>query len=273
MWEAAPSAENDLARVSAVRAVLRSSYARVFPQGPLDVLRQVVLFATAYYAYRLTRGWIDGPQGAAIAFDNARDLIHIEYSLGLFIEPDVHRFFREIDPLIWVANIIYMNAQTVVVLAALVYIYLAHNERFYFVRNMFVVSMAIALIGYVVFPTAPPRFFFAEYGFIDTVSQFTDVEKEDSVNALFNPYAAVPSMHCAFAIMIGFTLARVCKTRVARTLWAIYPFVMTWVVVVTANHWWLDAALGAATAAASAYAAAWLARARPTAWAFSPARA
>ncbi len=237
------------------------------------MLRQIALFATAYYVYRLTRGWIDGPQGAAIAFDNARDLIGIESALGLFFEPSVHSFFRDVDPLIWFANLVYMNAQTTVVLAALVFIYLVHNERFYFVRNMFVVSMAIALVGYTVFPTAPPRFFFAEYGFIDTVSQFTQVEDEDSVNPLFNPYAAVPSMHCAFAIMIGATLARVCKHRFARIAWAIYPLVMSWVVVVTANHWWLDAALGAATAAVSAYAAAWLARARPTAWAFTPARA
>lgn len=237
------------------------------------MLRQIALFATAYYVYRLTRGWIDGPQGAAIAFDNARDLIGIESALGLFFEPSVHSFFRDVDPLIWFANLVYMNAQTTVVLAALVFIYLVHNERFYFVRNMFVVSMAIALVGYTVFPTAPPRFFFAEYGFIDTVSQFTKVEEEDSVNLLFNPYAAVPSMHCAFAIMIGATLARVCKHRFARIAWAIYPLIMSWVVVVTANHWWLDAALGAATAAVSAYAAAWLARARPAAWAFTPARA
>jgi len=256
-----------------VQGRLRSAYAGVFPQGPLDVLRQILLFAGAYYAYRLTRGWIDGPQGAAVAFDNARDLIGIEAALGLFIEPAVHEFFRDIDPLIGFANLIYLNAQTTVVLAALVFIYLAHNERFYFVRNMFVVSMVIALIGYAVFPTAPPRFFFPEYGFQDTVSSFASVDKEDSVNVLFNPYAAVPSMHCAFAIMIGVTLARLCRFRLARIAWAVYPVVMTWVVVVTANHWWLDAALGAATAAVSAYAAAWLARARPAAWAFSPARA
>jgi hypothetical protein len=151
--------------------------------------------------------------------------------------------------------------------------YLFHNERFYFVRNMFMVSMGIALIGYIVYPTAPPRFFFAEYNFIDTVSQAVDVDQNASVNALFNPYAAVPSMHCAFAMMLGFTFMRVCKHRVSRWLWGAYPFVMTWCVVVTANHWWMDAALGAATAAVSAYAALWLARARPTVWAFSPAKA
>ncbi len=246
--------------------------ARVLPQGPVDLLRQIALLAVAYYAYRLTRGYIDNPQGAAVAFENARHLIRIEDSLGLFVEPSLHEFFRDVDPLNWFANMLYMNAQTTVVLTALFWMYWVHNERFYFVRNMFVVSFVIALVGYMVFPTAPPRFF-GEYGFEDTVSNFAGVEPKDSVNALFNPYAAVPSMHCAFALMIGIPLMRLSRHRVTRVLWAVYPAVMMWCVVVTANHWWLDAALGAATAAASAYAAAWLARARPAAWAFSPAQA
>ena len=62
----------------------------------------------------------------------------------------------------------YINAQTSVTRRALVYLYLFHNRRFYFVRNMFMVAMGIALVGYIVFPTAPPRFF-PEWGFIDSV--------------------------------------------------------------------------------------------------------
>lgn len=247
------------------------AYHRVFPRGPLDVLLQFGLLIGVYYVYRLTRGWVDGPQGAAIAFDHARDLVEIEQALGLFFEPAWNQYFRD-TALIDVANLIYINAQTSVVLSALVFLYLFHTERFNFVRNMFMVSMGIALIGYAVYPTAPPRFF-PELGFEDTIATFTGVTQQDSLNLLFNPYAAVPSMHCAFAIMLGATLARVCKHRISRVLWAIYPLVMMWTVVVTGNHWWLDAALGAATAAASAYAAAWLARARPAAWAFEPARA
>jgi hypothetical protein len=245
----------------------------VFPHGPLDALRQIAIFATAYYAYRLTRGAIDDPQGTAVAFENARTLISLEKSTGTFIEPAVHQFFRDIAVLRDAATLLYMNAQTTIVLAALIYIYLRHNERFYFVRNMFVVSMGLALIGYMVFPTAPPRFFFAEYNFVDVVSRFNDVGPESPANSLFNPYAAVPSMHCCFALLIGIPLARMAKHRVTRILWGLYPLVMCWCVIVTANHWWLDAALGAAVAAISAYAAAWLARARPTVWAFEPSRA
>lgn len=252
---------------------LKRLYRRAFPHGGIDALRQIAIFAVAYYVYRLTRGWIDGPQGTIIAFDHARDLISIEQSLGLFFEPSMHQFFRDIEPLREFANLLYMNAQTTIVLGALIYIYFAHNDRFYFVRNAFVVSMLIALAGYALYPTAPPRFFFAEYNFIDTVSTFTNVDPNDQVNALFNPYAAVPSMHCCFAILVSVPLARISKHRATRIFWTIYPLVMIWCVIVTANHWWLDAAFGALTAAASFYAAGWLARARPDAWAFTPARA
>jgi hypothetical protein len=252
---------------------LRPLAERLFPHGPLDVLRQVLLFASVYYAYRLTRGAVDDPNGASIAFQHARDLIQIERSTGLFFEQHVQDWTGGWNVAIDFASWIYINAQTTIVLAALVFIYLFHNERFYFVRNMFMVAMGIALIGYIVFPTAPPRFF-PEWGFQDAVSNFTGVEPDDvKVNALFNPYAAVPSMHCCNALLIGLSLAQMCKWRVTRLAWALYPLLMVWVVVATANHWTLDAVLGAATAAVSFYAARWLARARPAAWAFSPAKA
>ena len=246
---------------------------RVFPHGPLDVLRQILLFASAYYAYRLTRGAIDDPQGATTAFQNARHLIGIEQATGLFIEPTVQTWTSGWSFALDAASWIYINAQTTICLAALIYMYLFHNERFYFVRNMFIVGMVIALVGYLLYPTAPPRFF-PELGFQDAVSDFTGVDHNDvSVNALFNPYAAVPSMHCCNALLIGWSLAQMCKLRSFRILWALYPVIMFWVVVSTGNHWTLDAVLGAATAGASFYAARWLARARPTAWAFSPAKA
>jgi membrane-associated phospholipid phosphatase len=169
------------------------------------------------------------------------------------------------------ASWLYVNAQTTITLSALLYLYLRQNRSFYFVRNMFMIAMAIALVGYIVFPTAPPRFM-PEWGFIDSVSDFTGVHVSHAsatASALFNPYAAVPSMHVAFALMIGWPLARLTKHKVVRVAWLLYPFLMAFVIVVTANHFIVDALLGALTAAASAYGARWLARARPNVWRFS----
>jgi small-conductance mechanosensitive channel len=80
-------------------------------------------------------------------------------------------------------------------------------------------------------------------------------------------------MHVCFALMIGVPLARLSKHRFARIAWALYPLLVTFVIVATANHFLADAFLGAVTAVLAAWAAAWLARARPAAWAFSPAEA
>jgi hypothetical protein len=80
-------------------------------------------------------------------------------------------------------------------------------------------------------------------------------------------------MHVGFALMIGIPLARLCHHRVTRIAWAMYPLLVTFVIVSTANHFIADAVLGVATVGAAGWAAAWLARARPAAWAFSPAKA
>jgi hypothetical protein len=243
--------------------------ARVLPHGWVDALRQVSLFTAAYLAYRLVRGLVEGDANAAFA--HARDLISIESKLHLFVEPSIQAWASGSHALMLSASWLYVNAQTSITLAALLYVYMRHNSSFYFVRNMFMIAMAIALVGYTVFPTAPPRFM-PEWGFIDSVSDSTSVHVSHAsglMTALFNPYAAVPSMHVAFALMIAWPLAKLARHGAVRVLWVAYPFLMTFVIVVTANHFILDALLGAMTAAASAYGARWLARARPAVWRFS----
>src|SRR5207302_197911 len=247
----------------------RPMQARVLPQGWRDLLRQVSLFVSTFLVYDVVRGLVEG-RGKA-AFENARELISIERTLHLFVEPSLQAWASGSHLVMVGTSWLYVNAQTSITIGALLYLYLRHNRSFYFVRNMLMIAMPIALIGYVVFPTAPPRFL-PEWGFIDSVSDLTPVNvshSSASMSALFNPYAAVPSMHVAFAIMIAWPLARLARHSAARVLWVVYPFLMTFVIVVTANHFILDALLGALTAAISAYGAHWLARARPGAWRFS----
>ena len=256
----------------AVIARLRHLEDRLLPHGILDVVRQVALFAAAYWCYRLVRGAADGK--AADAFQNGRDLISLERGMHSFIEPSVQTWVSGKEWLIDFASWMYVNSHFSITLGALVFIYLRRNASFYFIRNMFMVAMGLALVGYVVFPTAPPRFF-PEWGFTDSVSDFTGIPQDSvAVNALFNPFAAVPSMHVAFALMLGWPLARLVKHRVFKVAWFLYPFLVTFVVVATGNHFWMDAFLGAVVACASAYVAKYVfARARPTVWAFSPVRA
>jgi hypothetical protein len=252
---------------------LRKLPARLLPQGPWDVVRQVLLFAVVYYAYRITRGAVDDPAGAAVAFDNAREVIHLERSLGIFAEPDVQQWVSGSPLLLDASSWLYVNAQFTVTMGALVYLYLAHNPSFYFVRNMFTVAMGIAVLGYVLVPTAPPRFF-PELGFADSVAAMTGVQHDSGlVGTLFNPYAAIPSMHVAFALMIAVPIARLARHRFVRVAWSLYPLLVVFVIVATANHFFIDAFAGLGTAAIAGSAAAWLGRARPGAWAFDPAKA
>jgi len=241
---------------------------RLMPHGLNDILRQILLFGITYYAYSVVRGAVNGR--AVAAFQHARQLISIERTLHVFVEPSVQAWASGSHLLVVVSTWIYINAQSSITLGALAFLYLFHNQRFYFVRNMFVVAMLIALLGYVFYPTAPPRML-PEWGFFDSVSDLTGVHPDNaSVNAFFNQYAAVPSMHVGFAVMVGGTMVRVIHNRLAQAAWLIYPLVITFVTVVTANHFLADAFLGALTAGLGALAATWLARTRPEVWGFGP---
>lgn len=251
-------------------ARLSTVQARLLPHGPLDVVRQVVLFMAAYQLYRLVRGLANDTGSAEAAFSNARDLIHAEQALNIFIEPSLQALVSSQNWLLEGASWMYVNAQTSITLGALAWLYLFRNESFYFVRNMFLVAFGVALIGYTVFPTAPPRFF-PEWGFFDAVSEFTGVPQDSvTINELFNPYAAVPSMHVGFALMISVPLARLVRWRPVKLFWALYPLLVVFVIVVTANHFIADAVLGAVAAGLGALAAHGLARIRPDVWRFMP---
>jgi membrane-associated phospholipid phosphatase len=242
--------------------------ARFLPQGWTDLLRQMLLFCGAYWLYRIVRGMTDGK--VAESFDNARELIRLERGLGLFIEPAVNAWAEGTGWLVDGASWMYVNSHFTITTVTLAFIYLRRNPSFYFIRNMFMVAMGIALVLYAAYPTAPPRFM-PEWGFSDSVARFTGLTAEgSSADALYNPFAAVPSMHVAFALMLAVPMATMARRRWVKALWLIYPLLISFVVVATANHWWFDAATGALTAAVSALAAVLFARWRPAAWAWMP---
>jgi membrane-associated phospholipid phosphatase len=237
------------------------------PQGWTDLGRQIGLLLVVDLAYETVRGLADGQR--SVAFAHGQQIIDFERSINTFFEPGFQGFFLDFDWLIDFANQVYMNSQFAIVLGFFLWVYFFRNEAFYFVRNMFIVAMGLALVGYTLYPTAPPRLF-PEYGFVDTINDFSSVNHDSALAKLFiNPYAAVPSMHCAFAAMIGVSGVRLSRHRVTQAFWAIWPLLVAWVVIVTGNHYWIDIGLGWMVAATSALVASrLLARARPHAWAW-----
>ena len=253
-------------------AALKRLEARVLPKGWPDAIRQVLLFVGAYLGYQLVRGLVNGNDVAQASW-NATKVINLERRLHVFIEPSVQAWALNIHWLIDVADFSYLYSQYIVTFTVLLWIYLRRNDSFYFVRNMFMAAMVIALIGYALYPTAPPRLM-PEWGFTDTIQQWSGVTAEYGTSAaLLNLYAAIPSMHVCFSLMIGIPMLRFVTHRAVKVLWILYPFYITFVVISTGNHYITDVVLGAATAGLSALISKQLlARARPEAWAFRPGR-
>jgi len=223
----------------------------------------------AELSYEAVRGISDGARDQAMI--NGQNVISLEKSLHTFFEPNLQAIFIDHRWIIDFANYMYMNSHFIVTTTFLVWLYVFRNQNFYFVRNMFMVAMALAIVGYAIVPTAPPRLFPQE-GFVDTITDFAQVNHDSGLVKLFiNPYAAIPSMHVAFSTMIGVTGILVAQHRSSKILWAAYPVLVFWVVVVTANHFWIDGAAGLLVAVLAALAARSLARARPAVWSFRPA--
>ena len=256
--------------------VLRVMGARLLPRGWKDLVRQFLLFVGAFLLYDLVRG-LAGHPGDYKPFGDAMKIIDLERTLHIFVEPSIQAWALNVHWLMDVADWIYLNGHFFVTVAAVAFIYLRRNDSFYFVRNILLIAMAIALVGYSLYPTAPPRLM-PEWGFTDSISQFVTGGNGWTDNgpagAFVNIYAAVPSMHVCFAMIIGVSMSRLVRRRWARIAWRLYPVLVTFVVVATANHFFIDVFLGALTAGAAALLAKrLLARARPEAWAFGRATA
>jgi membrane-associated phospholipid phosphatase len=239
--------------------------ARLLPRGPLDLLVQLLVLAAAYTAWRYARGAVAG--GMSEAFDHARDLISLERGLHTLVEADVQRWALDSG---WAGELArwgYANLHFKGSCLMLAVIYFGYRGSFGFVRNTVLAAMAISTLAYALYPTAPPRFI-PELG-LETSSSVTGNNPllSSPGDPLFNPFAAVPSMHVGLATILAWSLALLVRPRWLRVLLFAYPLLMTYVVVASGNHFWIDALFGAMTAAAAAAVALLAARMHPD-WAF-----
>ena len=249
---------------------------KLLPRGWVDLFRQIAMFLVAFALYDLVRGLVSigNPYKP---FGDAMKIIDFERALHVFVEPSIQGWAENSHALMNVLAWSYLNTQLVITTATIVFIYVRFNRSYYFVRNMFLIAMGLALVGYWVFPTAPPRLM-PEWGFTDTVSQLMTGDRGSLdytlAGSVANMYAAVPSMHVCFAVMISWPMARLVSWRLMKVAWVLYPLLVTFVVIATANHFLVDVVLGVLTAViAAALAQRPLARARPELWAFrSPAQ-
>lgn len=230
----------------------------LMPRGGGDVVRQLAIWLVFAVAYETARGLARGT--AAEALRNVRELISIEQSLGAFVEPSVQRHVIDASQtLVTAANWTYWIAEFGVVTAALSWIYVRHTDRYFVVRNAVIATNLIGFVGYVLVPAAPPRLV-PGHGFVDTLADSSSLHLSTPVVAFAaNKYAAMPSLHVADALVVGVALATLARRRWVRAFWLAWPVWVTASLIVTANHFWLDAVAGAIVAVLGGAIAVWIA--------------
>ena len=226
--------------------------------------KEVLYIAVFYGVYSFIRN----TQGSAAvsaehAFSNAREVIGVERALGLYFEEGVQEAFLDWRWFIQFWNLFYGTFHFVVTIAALVLLFRRFPSRYPRWRNTLAATTALALIGFATYPLMPPRLLPASYGFVDTLRVYGGLWSFESgpVAQVSNQYAAMPSLHFAWSAWSAFVLYPMLRRQVSRVLVLLYPAATTFAIVVTANHFWLDAAGGALVLGAGALAGFWLAAA------------
>src|SRR2546421_6178075 len=215
---------------------------RVLPRGWADLGRQICIWFGFLLMYQLVRGIAD--RNPAQAFENGLRVIGVERHVHGLIELSFQRFVDSSSFLVSIASWTYWNSEFTVVGLALLFVYLRRNDAFYRFRNAILLANVIGLVGYVFLPTAPPRMF-PDLGFADTLSQFASLNHGSGlVNFVANPYAAMPSLHAADALIVGLVLFAVCRNVFAKAIWLIWPGWVWFSVMATGNHFWLDVLAG-----------------------------
>ena len=219
---------------------------RFLPRGYRDFARQLLIWLGFLVAYQLARGMADRDPAEAIR--NGLAVIDLQERLGGLWEVSLQGALLSSDFMMTLTSWTYWLSQFVVLGLALLFVYVRRNDAFLRFRNTVLAANVIGLAGYIAFPTAPPRMF-GEYGFVDVLAQFSSLNHGSAVvEFAANPYAAMPSLHAADALIVGVTMALLVRRLPFKILWLAWPAWVAFCVMATGNHFWLDIVAGAAVA-------------------------
>jgi hypothetical protein len=206
------------------------------------------LVVALYALYEASRGLVAGDPGAAV--HHAQMIASLERRLHVFVELRVQDVARTVPELIGVAGVLYLTLHLTATAACLLWLHRRRPAAFPIVRTALLVASGLAVIGYVAFPTAPPRL--ASLGIVDTISSASVDLNHGLISSLYNPFAAVPSMHIGYAVIVGASLVRYGTSFFLRALGVCYPALVLLVIVATGNHFLFDAAAGAGVSVVAA---------------------
>jgi hypothetical protein len=204
---------------------------------------ETLLIGVSYWTYSLIRNAV--PEQRAQAMENARWIWRTEHLLGIAVEQSVNRGVNGLTWLIVTMNYYYATLHFIVTIAVLVWLYRRHPGRYSATRLVLFATTGVGLLGYYLYPLAPPRLM-EGVRFIDTVRVHDTWGSMASGNLaeMSNQYAAMPSMHIGWSVWCGVTIVMLTRPLWTKVLGVLYPVSTLVVIVCTANHFWLDAVGG-----------------------------
>jgi membrane-associated phospholipid phosphatase len=219
----------------------------------LNAIREVGIVALAIFLYFFVRGLMDSK--ASLADAHARWLVDVERWLGIFHEPAIQEWTLTHDLLVRVVNAIYIYGHWPVMISTLVWLLWKRRDMFPVYRSALLISGAIGLVVFVTFPMAPPRFL-PDLGFVDTVTLHTNAYRVLQPPSFTNQYAAMPSLHVGWNLLMGIAIYSTTRHRFWRAFAIAMPLAMSLATILTANHYILDGIAGSLVAL-TALAIAW----------------
>ena len=206
--------------------------------------RELGIVVTAYVVYFSVRVFTEGSEERALL--NAGRIIELEQRLFLFHEESWQAVVIDRHEIVTLMNWIYIWGHWPVIGLVAAWLYMNRPTVYPVVRNAFMISGGIGLVVFAAFPVAPPRF--TDLAVVDTVTEYSRAYRVFQPPQFSNVYAAVPSLHFGWNLLIGLVLLRESRRLAVRALGVLLPFAMFAAIVLTANHFVIDAVFGAAVA-------------------------
>jgi PAP2 superfamily len=214
-------------------------------------VREILLVLAGVLVYFGVRGVT--VTDAQEALRHALDVVALERSLGVYVEPSLQALVLGSDWLVDVMNWVYIWGHWPVIAVVLLWLFFAHPAGYRRTRNAMLISGGVGLVIFASFPVAPPRL--AGLGLIDTVTEHSSAYRVLQPPAFVNQYAAMPSLHVGWDLLMGLAVYTYGRHIAVRIAGLALPVLMVSSVLLTANHYIIDVAVGAALVLASMAAA------------------